>query len=719
MNQSLRVFLLALFLLLQFHHNTCGQEGIVNRSTTTHKIDGRLYYFHAVLQGQTLYSIARAYGVGQEDIIAANPDIRHGLNFDQVIRIPVPFASPEEEVASFSATGAREFGEHEVVQGETLFGLSQQFGLPIEEILYYNPESRTGLRIGQRLRIPLRETQAGIARELADDPGAEFFLYTVAAGETKYGLSRQFGITIEALEALNPGTEDGLRTGQQIRLPKGPLPEVAGTPEETSPPPPAAIEVRLPSRSRTAGHPRAEPYCYEPEHKDHYQVALLIPLYLDALNPDTIDGAYQEEGIPGMPLPDTLSGGTLTRPSRSRVEAQARPGLDHRSFTFVPYYHGVLLALDSIKQQGAGITLHVFDVDENLASASSVTRQQGFSEMDLIIGPFHRRTLDHIAAYGRRHDIPVVSPLLPGIQLLEGFPNLFTASPSLEAMLRSVSGYVSQHHATDNIIVVHNNQPGAARLIRSFQDTLLTRVAMVNHFYDSLNLARVNGYYFDEALVGSRRTNVLVMPERALAARDIRSVARPANVREVLYELEGMEGLVSKLRPDQINVIITLISGEPFLSDYLRRLHQMRRDYDMAIFGIPEWENYSSIEFDYLQDLKVHLFSPVFYDYRDPHIRDFVERYRRVFGTEPLADAFKGVQTAYFFFNALHEYGKGFPRCMPLLNRQAYDTPFLFERPLGSTGGWENQHTFIHRIENYRRVDAQRLISIGQHRDED
>ncbi len=42
---------------------------ITNRSRTPQYIDGEAYYFHAVLQGQTLYSIARAYGVEEEDIV--------------------------------------------------------------------------------------------------------------------------------------------------------------------------------------------------------------------------------------------------------------------------------------------------------------------------------------------------------------------------------------------------------------------------------------------------------------------------------------------------------------------------------------------------------------------------------------------------------------------------------------------------------------------------
>jgi hypothetical protein len=43
------------------------------------EVEGKPYFFHHVKQGQTLYSIARAYAVSQEVIVAENPDVAFGL----------------------------------------------------------------------------------------------------------------------------------------------------------------------------------------------------------------------------------------------------------------------------------------------------------------------------------------------------------------------------------------------------------------------------------------------------------------------------------------------------------------------------------------------------------------------------------------------------------------------------------------------------------------
>ena len=717
------VFALIVILLVQAGLPALAQEqqegqearGITNRSTTIHIIDEKPYYLHAVLQGQTLYSIARAYGVAQEDILEENPDVRYGLQYNQVIRIPVDEEDfDEEDIRRTEPVEIREvapeprgdFTGHEVQRQETLFGLSQQYGVSIEEILFYNPQARGGLQVGHVLRIPAVDPGEAQVTEFETD--GEYRLYTVSSGETKFGISQQFGLTVEVLERLNPDIREGLQAGQEIRVPTEPMAAAEREPQRER-----QSYIFLPTDSHREVAPRPDAYCFEPEHKDHYQVALLIPLFLEEVDlPGKMP--FMEDRLP-VTVPEELLNNRPGRGDSGSRRAGILP-LDHPSFAFLSYYQGALLALDSLREQGMDVTLHVYDVCEQLPKARRATDSNGFQDMDLIIGPFYEQTLDYIAAYGRRHDIPVVSPLLPANHHLRDMPNLFKATPSLETMLSEVANYVSVNYPRQNILLVHNNQPGAQEVISAFQDTLLQNVAMRNHFYDSLHLARVNGYYFDGTLVGNRRVSQLVMSEGGAGQMpgmiSGKRVARPDHVQEVIYRREGIEGVMGKMRPDQKNVLITLISGEPFLSDYLRRLHEYRREFDISVFGIPEWEDYQSIEIDYLQNLNVHIFSPNFYDYRDLHIQDFVKRYRGVYHTEPDDDAFKGAQTTYFFLNALFEYGKDFDRCMALLNNRGFESPFSFMRPFGTGNGWENTNTSIYRIQNYRRVDVSRPIEV-------
>lgn len=737
-----------LLLYLSFIGNlVSAQEGVVitNRSTTIQYIDGQQYYFHAVLQGQTLFSIARAYEVSQEAILHENPDIRDGLRYNQIIRIPVQSEAVQtEDMLDEDPATDDGFITHKVKRRETLFGLSRQYDVSIDDILQHNPESREGLKIGQLLRIPVAvnieesdespvahiDNTAADLREQTDTSEAEieieayqgteieayaedeYLIYNVMPGDTRFGISRKFGVSIEQLDAVNPGIAEGLNAGQHIRIPVS-----TGIDGVT----PAAAERSYISISRPVGPQAAaltDEYCFNPDLKDEYKVALLIPFYLEELIAEA-DSLNDEAGelLPEHSLENLLSDPVRMDDLRNNWLNDIGP--DHTSFTFINYYHGVLLALDSIRQQGVNIRLVVEDVCQDVRKARRVTENPEFLNTDLIIGPFHRQSLDYIAGYGCRHGIPVVSPLLPDNRQLRGFPDLIKATPSLETMLDGVAKYVAQTYPQQNIIIVHNQQPGAAPVIKAFQDTLLANLAVSNYVYDNLNLLRINEFYFNGALVGGRLSNVPVMldtvsvmvPVPGIEEQTI-SVPKPYNVQELIYRHEGMPGLKKLLRKDRQNILITLISGEPFLSDYLRQLHAFRRDYDITIFGIPEWQDYNSIEIDYLQNLKVHFFVPDFYDHSDPHIRDFVLRYRQMFQTEPAFEAIKAAQSAYFFFSALAYFGTEFQRCFDLLNHDAIDNPYHFHQPFGATNGWENKHFYIYRIENYRRVDMNRPVKI-------
>ncbi len=690
------------------------QRGIVNRSTTIHFIDEKPFFLHAVLQGQTLYSIALAYGVEEAVIEAANPDLRYGLRYDQVIRIPVPdwddeleddereLPEPPIRRPEVAPEPEGDFVEHKVLRQETLYGLSRVYGISMEKMLFYNPDARAGLMEGQVLRIPSPEMmmdEVPVQSEITEDESGAWQIYTASSGETVYGISRQFEISEEELVAFNPSLKEGLRAGQQLRIP---LREVVAE----RPKPSADPVIIIPGEDRIVRGPQIDPYCLSPRRQTAYDVALLIPFFLEDvfIDPDSLSAA---EGEPDAAFPQLLPEVALSSA--------------HPAFAFITYYHGVLLAVDSIRQSGAQVNLHVFDVCQDLEKARRVIDNEGLEQMDLIIGPFHGRTLEVVAAFGQTHDIPVVSPLLPDRSMLSGMPRLFNVEPSMDAMLQEVADHVAYHYPRQNIILVHNQQPGAAEIVKRFENTLLRKVAQTNFFYDSLHLARVNGYFLEDALVGSRRTNVMVMPDLASGIFPVPpdgiSVSRPDNFREVIFRREGMEGVFGKMVTDRKNVLITLAGGEPFVADYLRQLHEHRNEYDITVFGIADWQSYSALTIDHLQNLSVHIFTPDFYDYRDMHIQDFVRRYRSTFHLEPDHYAFKGVQTAYFFLNGIQEYGVSFDRCIPILNSKGYESPFSFERTMGADGGFENTNTSIYRIQNFRQVDVQRpipLVSEGQ-----
>jgi len=62
----------------------------VRRSSEKVMIGGKLFYVHTVHEGQTVYSISRAYGVSEQDILNANSGILiNMIKPGQAIKIPI------------------------------------------------------------------------------------------------------------------------------------------------------------------------------------------------------------------------------------------------------------------------------------------------------------------------------------------------------------------------------------------------------------------------------------------------------------------------------------------------------------------------------------------------------------------------------------------------------------------------------------------------------
>jgi peptidoglycan endopeptidase LytF len=157
-------------------------------------------FFYVIQAGDTFFQLSQRFNVPVAAIEAANPGVDpNNLQIGQ--RICIPAGGPECP------------GFFYVIQaGDTLFQLSQLFNVPLDEILAANPGiDPQSLQIGQVICIPTEEIES-------ECPG---FIYTVQAGDTLFSLAQQFGVTVAAIEEVNPGIDPrNLAIGQKICIPK-------------------------------------------------------------------------------------------------------------------------------------------------------------------------------------------------------------------------------------------------------------------------------------------------------------------------------------------------------------------------------------------------------------------------------------------------------------------------------------------------------------------
>ena len=97
-----------------------------------------------------------------------------------------------------------------VKKGDTLYGISNQFGVSVTELAELNGIKGSFLQIGKELIIP---------NNSGTNPN-NMFMYTVKSGDTLYGIARKYNTTVDEIMKLNYFKNTILQPGQVIRIPE-------------------------------------------------------------------------------------------------------------------------------------------------------------------------------------------------------------------------------------------------------------------------------------------------------------------------------------------------------------------------------------------------------------------------------------------------------------------------------------------------------------------
>ncbi|TRX36241.1 peptidoglycan endopeptidase [Flavobacterium restrictum] len=205
---------------------------------------------HMIVKGETITSIAQKYKISPKAIYEMNPDAVGTLKLNAVLLIPVLDAKKGSKVVVQESEMVTTL--HEVQTKETLYGIAKQYGITVDAIQKANPVlEKCALKIGQKITIiakpkaaentipaskPIPEVPVVLVPEKNPTPkglpiiekpeatnvtnDAKTSIHEVLQKETKYGIAKQYGITVADLEHANPELEKkGLEIGQKITIP--------------------------------------------------------------------------------------------------------------------------------------------------------------------------------------------------------------------------------------------------------------------------------------------------------------------------------------------------------------------------------------------------------------------------------------------------------------------------------------------------------------------
>lgn len=214
------------------------------RGTATSSTGSASTRSHFVQRGETLYSISRKYNVSIENIRKWNNlNASDALQYNQrlVINSNAPAAtststtsdetptyttgrtSPEpttrrtETYTSSTNNNSAEY--HTVSAGETLFRISQNYGISVDNLKALNNLKDNTISVGQRLRVK-STSSASTSSSQSSSSTASAYYHTVAAGETLYRISVNNKVSVDQLKAWNNLKDNNISVGQKLLIKK-------------------------------------------------------------------------------------------------------------------------------------------------------------------------------------------------------------------------------------------------------------------------------------------------------------------------------------------------------------------------------------------------------------------------------------------------------------------------------------------------------------------
>lgn len=138
------------------------------------KLNGKIYLSHVVLERQTLYGIARAYAVTEDELYEANPSLREtGLQKNAILLIPYKNQATSVDAADGKPAEQKDYLEHTVRWYEDMGDIARRYGVSVQEIMDYNKLSTRKVTTRQILKIPLKREDTPAAETAEEQPAEE------------------------------------------------------------------------------------------------------------------------------------------------------------------------------------------------------------------------------------------------------------------------------------------------------------------------------------------------------------------------------------------------------------------------------------------------------------------------------------------------------------------------------------------------------------------
>jgi LysM repeat protein len=598
-------------------------------------------------------------------------------------------AQPEN--AKTEVRNGQTFYVHEVIQGNTLWGLQNLYKVSAEIIIQHNPSVVDGLKVGQLIYIPVN----GVAPVKPNAPSqvqpgthvVENVVHVVAGGETVYGISKKYNITPEQLLELNPEAKNGLSVGQVLLISKGTpsasIP-VGNTPSEVIPEP-----VREPSTVVIFKDSLVQHRVMKGETLYSISKRFMVPvetlMEINKLKSQNIKEGdvliipLKKENVgqvPYRPVPPPAVGVTVNTPNtkideefRFQQKNQLRIAVllpieygkstrsNGKTRAAIQFYAGVKMAIDTLGKMGLNAHVTLFDTRSDSATTVGVLEKMNESHWDLIIGPLFHHPANLVANWAKQNRIPLLLPTPMSASLLRMNPYVYMAIPTDTRIMEGMAQHIVQRHAKDNIILIKSG------------------LAEDEQNYEALK-NKING------LLGA------------------------GAYRQTVKEISGKSNLQGAFVKGMRNIYIMPSKNKSHVIDFWKAFQSFQlRNSDgnnpnIVLYGMREWEEWKELTREQKSTVNFHYAAATSWISTSGGFSNFARQYRSRFMAEPERLTVQGYDATHYFIR--NYFMQNMNNYNAVINQFNYQST-------GEGHGMENRTVFILRYEENKLIEVGRV----------
>ena len=515
----------------------------------------------------------------------------------------------------------------------------------------------------------------------------KFYIHKVEKGQSLYAISKIYGTDVNVILADNDEAIDGIKPGQELKIPVDPKP--IATPVKTTATNPTDTNRYI--YHKVVKKETIYSICKQYGITDK-RLEELNPGISSGLKPDQIlivgdkktkrETAIANSANFNSPTSVMLTDTTTSKPKAKKasykvglilpfkldevdaidpsVLVQSKSNFPQIQSWSVDFLAGFNKALDSIKSDDCKIETFVYDVDDKDSAKLEVfCKSEEFKALDLIIGPVYPSGFKTVSVYARNYSIPMVSPFTQQNKIL--FKNSLASktNPSQFTLMESLADFcIDSCKGNAAIYIVNNGMVKEQQYVKAFKN-----------------------YYNDK------------LKQLGIAVKDS------------VIEVRGLSGAKEKYVPGKKNVYILLSNNQVYIADFITQLAVWSDKKDVVLAG---WQNITlmdNIDQDYLNRLS-YTFPAQNNITNVKAYSTLIKNYQMEFSSDPNDYFFMGFDIAQYYISNLRTNGPDFVKQLDKYPGEGNFMRFKFYRPDEATG-FENKGVYIFRYNNFQLYKSQ------------